>query len=141
MEMLPGVPGAKFHWPVVGLYVPGPVEETNLKPEGSTSATTAAVAGAGPKLVTDNWKESTSPTFAVLVLAVLPMARSVVVPIEACEMSGGSSNRPATTLKKIRFIFIGEGWVFVRGNTSTLTCLLDVFRVNLSENCHRCQLK
>src|ERR1039458_634887 len=130
--MLPGVPGTKFHWPVTGLYVPGPEEETYCRPEGSTSATTAAVAVAGPKFVTDNWNESTSPTFAVLVLAVLPMAKSVLVPIEACEMSGGSSNRPATTLKKIRFVFIGEGLVFVRGNTSILTCLLDVFRVNLS---------
>src|ERR1019366_4078480 len=132
MEMLPGFPGTKFHWPVVGLYVPEPAEERYFKPEGSTSATTAAVAGAGPKLVTDNWKESTSPTFAVLVLAVLPMARSVLVLIVARNRSGASNNRPATTLKKIRFVFIGEGLVFVRGNTSILTCLLDVFRVNLS---------
>jgi hypothetical protein len=107
MEMPSGAPGTKFHWPVAGLYVPGPEEERYCKPDGNTSATTAAVAVAGPKLVTVNWNESTSPTFAAWVLAVLPMARSVVlVPIVACKSSGAISTRLTTEPRKIRLVFI-----------------------------------
>ena len=54
MEILPGAPGVKFHCPVVGLYVPEPVDEEYCRPEGSTSETVALDALAGPKFVTDN---------------------------------------------------------------------------------------
>lgn len=68
----------------------------------------ALVAVAGPKLVTDNRNDRTPPTFAALVLAVLPTAKSVLVPTVACAKTGKNRHRLAKTRSRIGIVFMAE---------------------------------